>query len=397
MKKNILKFPTFFLIIILLTGCGPSYTSLVKTAVTGTASLAYNTVKYTGKSVIYTLKPSGLYSDVNKVNNILFVPLISLIKNASQTWGEKNTKIPTKKEYVKYMQNYKSRALVDFDKGIITVETLDNTDYQTSLKNAIITTLLLPDDPRSADLFSAKKITFNSTPYLFGEVKDNKNKNINSTKEASKYANYLLNKKYKTKSITKNNKRVKVHYVTIKMVKDHTNIRVQKVKPFVKRYAKKYNISENLIYAIIKTESNFNQFAVSHTGALGLMQIVPTSAGVDSNKFVNNSSSTPSKTYLFNAQNNIEFGVAYLHILNNRYLTGINNPISKEYCVISAYNTGSGNVLKTFSSNQRKAKKEINSKSSSAIYKKLRNDLPYEETRNYLKKVINNKKQFVDI
>ena len=110
------------------------------------------------------------------------------------------------------------------------------------------------------------------------------------------------------------------------------------------------------------------------------MQIVPTSVGVDSNKFVNNSSSTPSKTYLFNAQNNIEFGVAYLHILNNRYLAGINNPISKEYCVISAYNTGSGNVLKTFSSNQSKAKKEINSKSSSVIYKKLRNNLPYEET-----------------
>lgn len=40
--------------------------------------------------------------------------------------GQKQCKNTKEKEYVKYMQNYKSRALVDFDKGIVRVETLDS-------------------------------------------------------------------------------------------------------------------------------------------------------------------------------------------------------------------------------------------------------------------------------
>ena len=70
------------------------------------------------------------------------------------------------------------------------------------------------------------------------------------------------------------------------MVKDHASVRVLKFKPYVKKYARKFGVSENLVYAIIQTESNFNQFAVSSAGAFGLMQIVPTSAGRDAYKEV---------------------------------------------------------------------------------------------------------------
>lgn len=179
------------------------------------------------------------------------------------------------------------------------------------------------------------------------------------------------------------------------MVKDHATIRVAKFKNIVDKYSKRYKISKNLIYAIIKTESNFNQFAISNAGAIGLMQIVPTTAGQDAYKYLTNKNYTPNKSYLFNADNNIKLGTVYLKILNDRYLSGIYNKVSKEYCVISAYNTGSGNVLKTFSSNKTKAKNIINKSSASQVYKKLINDLPYTETRRYLKKVVTNKKGFV--
>ena len=154
-------------------------------------------------------------------------------------------------------------------------------------------------------------------------------------------------------------------------------------------------MSKNLIYAIIQTESNFNQFAVSHSGAYGLMQIIPTTAGRDAYRYVKGRKGTPSKAYLFNAQNNIELGSAYLHILDKKYLSGISHPISREYCVISAYNTGSGNVLRTFSKDRKRAKQIINSKTPSEIYSILRKKLPYDETRKYLKKVITYKKDFV--
>ena len=48
----------------------------------------------------------------------------------------------------------------------------------------------------------------------------------------------------------------------------------QNYKEIVSIYAEKYGVEENLIYAVIKAESNFNNNAVSHKGAIGIMQIM---------------------------------------------------------------------------------------------------------------------------
>ena len=351
----------------------------------------------THKSIQYVTHPNKLSSDLKSIDKNLFGALSTLLKVVTKNWGEDNARIPTKKEYVKYMQNYKSRALVDFDTGIVTVETIDNKNPKKSLKNAIVTTLLLPGDPRSADLFGAKEIKLGETPYLLGEVQDDQHKNIRYSWRANRYADVLLKNSYKSKILKKNGKNEVVHFVSIPMLKDHADVRVKKFKPYVKKYAKKFGVSENLVYAIIKTESNFNQFALSRAGALGLMQIVPSSAGKDAYREARGKSWTPSKEYLLDAQNNIELGVVYLSIIDKKYLTGIVNPISREYCTISAYNTGSGNVLKTFHSDRESAKEIINSKTPSLVYGKLRSSLPYEETRRYLKKVVDFKKDFVNL
>ena len=371
-----------------LTGCSKNdiYT-LTKAAITKNPAALKSLG--TSKAIGYATNPKQLKKDLQFLEEF--------IDNIASIWGEDNVQVPKKKEYVKYMQNYKSRALIDFDKGIVTIETIDIKNTKNSLQEAIVTTLLLPDDPRAADLFGANKVKLGATPYLLGEVKDDQNKNIRYEWRANRFAKRLIQNQIKTKTIQRNGKNVLVSYVDIKMVKDHANIRVAKFKPLVQQYAKKYHLSENLIYAIIQTESNFNQFAVSHAGALGLMQIVPTSAGRDAYSYTKGKTWTPSKSYLFNAKNNIELGSAYIQLLGNKYLEGISNPISKEYCIISAYNTGSGNVLKTFSSNRNRAKNIINSKSPSEIYEILRNKLPYEETRRYLKKVVDYKKDFVNL
>ncbi|WP_455757529.1 murein transglycosylase domain-containing protein [Sulfurimonas sp.] len=391
------KYLIFIALLLSFTACGVNdYNSIIRAAISKDPSAAFG-VLAKNKSIEYAANPKKLSRDLEYLDKNILGALLGLIKGASKNWGEENVKIPKKKEYVKYMQNYKSRALVDFDKGIITVETLDTNNSKDSLKNAIVTTLLLPDDPRSADLFGAKKIKLGETPYLLGEVVDDQSKIIRYSWRATRYANILLEKSYKVKSITKDKKQVKVHYVTFNMVKDHADVRVEKFKPYVVKYAKEYKVSENLVYAIIKTESNFNQYAVSNAGAFGLMQIVPSSGGRDAYKLVKKSDVAPTKNYLFNAKNNIELGAAYIHILSEKYLPGIHNPISKEYCVISAYNTGSGNVLRTFNKDRTKAKEEINAQTPATIYKKLRSDLPYEETRRYLKKVVDYKKDFVNL
>ena len=375
--------------VLFLSGCSFSDVNSIATAAMSKNPTAALKALAQAKSISYATNPNKLSSDIKYFKDF--------IEDISDIWGEKNVKLPKQKEYVKYMQNYKSRALIDFDKGLVSIETLDDKRSKESLKQAIVTTLLLPDDPRAADLFGAKPIKLGATPYLLGEIKDDQNKDIRYEWRANRFADILIQNNFKQKELKKEGKTITVYYVQIPMVKDHASVRVAKFKPYVEQFAKKYQISQNLIYSIIQTESNFNQFAVSSAGALGLMQIVPSSAGQDAYEYTKGKKWIPTKSYLFNAKNNIELGSAYLKILDTKYLEGIYNPISKEYCVISAYNTGSGNVLKTFSSNRTKAKQIINKKTPAEVYLMLREKLPYEETRRYLKKVVTYKKDFVSL
>ena len=183
---------------------------------------------------------------------------------------------------------------------------------------------------------------------------------------------------------------------TVKMPNGSESARARQLFPYVKKYSKKYNISSPLIFAIIKTESAFNPLAQSHIPAFGLMQIVPGSAGKDVQRIVYKKDRRPTSKMLFNPEINIEHGVAYLHILQTRYLKGIVDKQTLEYCSIAAYNTGAGNVARAFNNttNIKKAINKINTMSSEEVYMVLRKNLKYEEARNYLLKVRKNKEKF---
>jgi len=325
-----------------------------------------------------------------------FKKLVSIFRKAVKgEWGDKEVKEPKPKVYVKYTQNYLARASVDFDRGVITIETLDSKDPKKSLKNAIATTLLTPDDPRAVDLYSAKTIKLGETPFLYGEVKDHEGRDIRWSWRAERFAGYLVKNSLQLRKINRSGQEKQVRYTTISMVKDHHQVRAHKYKQHVERFAKEFSVSKNLVYAIMKTESDFNPYAVSNAPAFGLMQIVPATAGQDVNKFLNKPG-LPSKHFLFKPANNIQYGTAYLHLLGYKYLNNIKNPVSREYCVIAAYNTGAGNVLRTFDRNRDRAPERINSLSPLKVYNTLRRQLPYDETRRYLAKVMDAKKSFVN-
>jgi membrane-bound lytic murein transglycosylase C len=102
---------------------------------------------------------------------------------------------------------------------------------------------------------------------------------------------------------------------------------------------------------------------------------------------------------LYDADFNLETGSAYLNLLQTRYLKGITNPTSRMYCVIAAYNTGSGNVAKAFVGNTstESAFKVINQLTPEQVYATLKKDLPYAETRRYIVKVITHRKTYQEI
>ncbi|TLY40793.1 MAG: DUF3393 domain-containing protein [Nitrospirae bacterium] len=145
----------------------------------------------------YARDPGALLKDLRAAQRDFETLMAGLRGEVGRTWGKKEVHLPDRKRYVKYTQNYRSRAIVDFDAGEILVETLDDTDPRGSLKNAVVTTLLTPNDPRAVDLFSDKGITLTSDkePYLLGLVVDQTGKPVRTPAEAESFADWLLEKR----------------------------------------------------------------------------------------------------------------------------------------------------------------------------------------------------------
>ena len=345
----------------------------------------------------YAQDPERLLRDLRTAQQEFQTLYDALTGNVKDKWGPKEVKLPEKKKYVKYTQNYRSRAIVDFDRGQITVETVDETNPRASLTRAVVVTLLTPQDPRMVDVFSDKEVPLNSNeePYLFGLVLDEQGKPVRTQAEAEAFAGHLLDKKSGTRVIDQEGTKKQAMFVTMNMVVNLPQKQAEKYRALVLRYADQYKMSPSLVFAIIRTESNFNPYAVSSVPAYGLMQLVPTSGGREAYRRAKGEDVAPTRDYLFDPQNNVELGTAYLNVLMFKQLEEVANEISREYCVIAAYNTGPGNVLRTFSKNRTTAVQQINGLQPSALYDKLRSNLPYQETRNYLEKVTTYRKSYV--
>jgi len=254
---------------------------------------------------------------------------------------------------------------------------------------------LTPEDPRAVDLFSARKVRLGGEPFLDGLVTDQKGREIDGPDKAEAYADYLVNNRMKQRRITVAGSPRDVHYAEFHMVSDYVSRNARKYRPLAEKYAKRWGVSRSLVLAVIKTESNFNPYATSHVPAYGLMQLVPASGGRDAYRYVKGANRMPSKDYLYDPENNVELGTAYLNLLKTKHFDVVQNPTSREYCVISAYNTGSANVYRTFSADRTDAVNRINSMQPPQVYSTLKQSLPYEETRHYLVEVLGQRRRFV--
>lgn len=380
----------------MLTLAACSTSDVLRIATSGDPSSAATSIaRY--KAASYQQNPVRLVQDLQQAQRN-YQKLVDILSGkAGAQWGKKEAVTPSNKRYVKYTQNYMSRAIVQFDKGLVTVETLDPARPEQSLKNAIVTTLLTPDDPRAVDLYSDKSVALSGRPYLHGLVVDQHGRAIDTPALAEGYAAHLLATARQTRVVDTEQGSRQVHYVQLTMVSDYENKQAQRYAASVDRHAKQYGVSKSLIYAVMKTESGFNPFAVSSAPAYGLMQLVPETGGRDAYQMVKGYAHTPSKEYLFDADNNIELGSAYLNIIEQRYLGRIEHPLTREYCTIAAYNGGAGNVLNMFSKDRARAPEVINSLPPAEVYRRLRDEHPRDETRRYLVKVLEARREFVNI
>jgi soluble lytic murein transglycosylase len=101
----------------------------------------------------------------------------------------------------------------------------------------------------------------------------------------------------------------------------------------VRGHAKNYDLEPALLAAVIEQESKFNANAKSSAGAIGLMQLQPTTAkGIairtGGSKFV--------LSDLYDPEINVRYGAWYLHHLLAKY--------DDERLALAAYNAGQQNV-----------------------------------------------------
>jgi len=321
----------------------------------------------------------------------------------------KEPKLSSKKDWVKYTKDKKTRTTVGFETNTIVLETIATSAKEAELQLKKALARVAVDDMKSAIKSDElqqkiakiekknKKLTIDKplknelilAPVLF--------KKPPTKKKIIQY----VNKEVKPKKIVVKKSKIhnaKVYSLTVKLPSNTMIKRSKTYEANVRKNAKRFDLPVALVFAIMHTESSFNPFAKSHIPAYGLMQIVPRSAGIDSYVFLHKKKKIPTANYLYDSANNIEMGSAYLHILYYRYLKSVKNPTSRLYCAIAGYNTGAGNVAYAFIGNNsvKKASKKINRMSSQEVYDYLIKNLKYEEARHYLERVskrINSYKQ----
>ncbi len=126
----------------------------------------------------------------------------------------------------------------------------------------------------------------------------------------------------------------------------------------VEQYANEFSLDKNLVYAVIKVESNFDPQAVSVVDAKGLMQLMDETAE-ECNRLGKFGYNIPEDIY--SPDCNIHLGCSYISRLFDKY--------GDMRLAVAAYNAGVGNVDKWL-----KEDSELE-------------NIPYKETRNYVKKV----------
>lgn len=339
-------------------------------------------------------------------------------------WGQYNVEVSTKKKMTSYSDDKTERSTVDFQEGEARAEVL--VDRETAEKNPgqvqeklrseveeMVTKSSVEDEVTEVDTESEESGTDEETdpertptpkegtekgdaevnfeePILADQVRTGQGEEVNED-NADEFAGDVTstdNVEEETVRGEDGRERVKAS-VEVDLVPDHTEKRARKYLDRVEAQANRFDVDPGVLLAVMHTESSFNPKARSHIPAYGLMQLVPGSGGKAAYRHIYGEEKLLEPDYLYRPENNIELGAGYLNLVYSQYLDGIENDQSRLYCAIASYNTGPGNLAKTFvdSMSVNEAEKVINTMTPEQVYRKLRNFLPYDETKRYIKKV----------
>ncbi|MGB4596235.1 MAG: transglycosylase SLT domain-containing protein [Anaerolineaceae bacterium] len=144
-------------------------------------------------------------------------------------------------------------------------------------------------------------------------------------------------------------------------------------QPWISAAAEKYNLPELVLYSLIHQESHFDAIAHSSAGAGGLMQVMPDTAA----QIASETNYPPNfeRTDLYNGYINLELGANYLA----RQLRLFDGDL---YLALASYNGGPGSVLDW-------------QKSSEGDPDQFLGVIRFQETRSYIRKLVENFDRYV--
>ncbi|MBQ7515200.1 MAG: lytic transglycosylase domain-containing protein [Schwartzia sp.] len=140
----------------------------------------------------------------------------------------------------------------------------------------------------------------------------------------------------------------------------------------VELYARANGVDSALVASVIMTESRFRKDALSHRGAVGLMQIMP-ETGAWIAQQLEDTDYTPEK--LWEPETNIRYGVWYLAELLREFA-------GNDFLALAAYNAGRGQV------------REWMEEGRWPLTFHSLNSIPYPETRDYVKNVLRDRTKY---
>ena len=145
----------------------------------------------------------------------------------------------------------------------------------------------------------------------------------------------------------------------------------KKYENLIDEICAEFNINQSTFYALINTESSFNPQAKSSAGAIGLTQVLPSTAEYICIK----NNLDYSQFDLYNTHDNLYIGAMYLRYLFNRF--------DNTYTALCAYNAGE-TIVRSWLKDQRYSYDSI------CLY-----NIPYKETSNYINKIKNSEKIYI--
>lgn len=327
-------------------------------------------------------------------------------------WGDQ-TELSDADTFVQYSAHMQQRTVIDFAKQSIAIERLDGEPIDAETVASVLqqlNTLSIADQARLDPILKANGLS-NSNSLLNAwapglSISDILAKSDIKASESVATIDIAFNEAsfgfgfsalaamtpWLQEAEKNAAKRKRVRRMMLNL--NQPDLMQQRAQPYqaqAQQLAEQLQLPYALVMAIMEVESGFNPLAQSPIPAFGLMQIIPTTVGLEVNKEILKRDGIPTTETLLNASENMNYGSNYLALLRQRYLSGIRDSQSQLFCMIASYTAGANNVAKAFHQdgppNLQAALEKINSLSADEVLATLEQKLSRQENRQYLQRI----------